>query len=166
MYSVTTTDNEPDFFAAVIDALQPHIADNKGYLMAIRVILTGASPLHQELVLHTDQFTHEIQNAADQISRDPIWIEKVKIETRPAAQESPTEFSMDSLSQLSRILDQVVCDESFIQSFQNDMLKAQRRMPHYMNSPDAFPIESEEHLISLIKESQDILLIRLKERPS
>lgn len=64
---------------ALGDALQD--ADDR--LLAVRIILTGATPLHGMLASRTDRYEAEIEGYAQDFGEGRIWIEQIRLQTRP-----------------------------------------------------------------------------------
>ena len=99
--------------AAVAEA----VAGADGRPLALRVRLVGETGLHNELVANADEVRAEVQAAAERVSAD-VWLEKVKVATRPhnaspsLAPDLPDDFDLDGLlatvadgEALQRVLD-------------------------------------------------------------
>ena len=52
-------------------------------LLALRVILTGSTPLHGVLCSRPDRLVAEVQSMADEFGDGVVWLEKVKLATKP-----------------------------------------------------------------------------------
>ncbi|MDR7040239.1 DNA repair exonuclease SbcCD nuclease subunit [Methylobacterium sp. BE186] len=80
--------SEREAIARVEDALRPLSEAAQGRLLAVRVSLTGETPLHDRLAADREGLTAEIQAAAHRVHED-IWLERLRIETvRPRAATS------------------------------------------------------------------------------
>lgn len=53
-------------------------------LLALRIILTGVTPLHGALCSRPDRLEAEVQSIAEDFGEGVVWIERVKLATRPA----------------------------------------------------------------------------------
>ena len=59
------------------------VEDAEERLLALRIILTGATPIHGSLCSRPDRLEAEVQSIADEFGEDAVWIEKVKLATKP-----------------------------------------------------------------------------------
>ena len=53
-------------------------------LLALRIILSGVTSLHGALCSHPDRIEAEVQSIAEDFGEGVVWIERVKLATRPA----------------------------------------------------------------------------------
>ncbi len=65
------------------DALLDAVEQADGRLVAARITLTGASPLHGSLHRERQRWQAEIRGIAQDIGEDSIWIEQIKVGTTP-----------------------------------------------------------------------------------
>jgi exonuclease SbcD len=84
-WAVVATDldgieDEAAALKAVEAALTPVAAAAADRLLALRIRLTGSTPLHRRLAADPVRFRDEVQAAADRV-HDDAWIESVRIET-------------------------------------------------------------------------------------
>lgn len=66
----------------VAQGLEPRLSGTDGRLCCIRVILNGRPPVHGRLLIHPDELTANIRAVAADVSRQRVWVEKVRLETR------------------------------------------------------------------------------------
>ena len=69
-----------DVFTAKLAAALEQADDR---MLAVRVVYTGTSAAHESLLAHTVQLHNEIRNVANIHGGDQVYIEKVKVRTRP-----------------------------------------------------------------------------------
>jgi DNA repair exonuclease SbcCD nuclease subunit len=65
---------------AVETELRPHAAAAAGRLLAVRVVLTGATRLHSRFVADREHLRDEVEAAAQRCAPD-IWLERLRIDT-------------------------------------------------------------------------------------
>lgn len=53
-------------------------------LLALRIVLTGVTPLHGALCSRPDRIEAEVQSIAEEFGDGVLWVERVKLATRPA----------------------------------------------------------------------------------
>lgn len=72
--------DETGLLRAVEAELQPHAAAAGGRLLAVRVVLTGATRLHLRLVANREHLRDEVEAAAQRCAAD-VWLERLRIDT-------------------------------------------------------------------------------------
>jgi DNA repair protein SbcD/Mre11 len=87
---------------AMGDALQD--ADDR--LLAVRIILTGATSLHGMLASRTDRYEAEIEGYAQDFGEGRVWIEQIRLQTRSivsleelALQDALTRVVVESIAE-------------------------------------------------------------------
>jgi DNA repair protein SbcD/Mre11 len=73
-------DDQTGLLRAVETELGPHAAGAAGRLLAVRVILTGATRLHSRFIVDREQLRDEVEAAAQRCAED-IWLERLRIDT-------------------------------------------------------------------------------------
>ena len=90
-------DDETTLFRAVETEVRPHAAAAAGRLLAVRVVLTGATKLHPRFIADRDRLRDEVEAAAQRCGED-IWLERLRIDTtdlqRPARDAALTEIDL------------------------------------------------------------------------
>jgi exonuclease SbcD len=74
-------DDETSLLRAVETELRPHAATAAGRLLAVRVILTGATKLHRRFIADRDRLRDEVEAAVQRCGED-IWLERLRIDTK------------------------------------------------------------------------------------
>jgi DNA repair protein SbcD/Mre11 len=77
---VADAESEPEIFALVAAQLSDLHAASEGRALAVRVALTGATALHNQLVARRDWLQDELRASALHLA-DDCWIEQLKIRT-------------------------------------------------------------------------------------
>jgi DNA repair exonuclease SbcCD nuclease subunit len=105
-------EEEPEVLRRIRDALSRAIESAEGRLLAARLVLTGASPLHGILLRDTVRFRAETEAIAQDFGVDAIWIEQIKVATSPvydlgelAERDALTKTVLESLEQATQQLD-------------------------------------------------------------
>jgi DNA repair exonuclease SbcCD nuclease subunit len=80
---LTGVAEEPEALARVRKGLEAAIATAEGRLLAARVVLAGACPLHGVLHREHQRLRAEIQAIAQDLGVQALWLEEVKVETSP-----------------------------------------------------------------------------------
>jgi exonuclease SbcD len=74
----------------------------EGRLLAVRIRLSGETDLHGRLIADRERFTDEIQAAAHRCHED-VWLEQVKLATRPPARVAPKPSGLDPAALLHEL---------------------------------------------------------------
>ena len=72
-------DDEPALLRAIETGVRPHAEAAQGRLLAVRVTLTGASPLHARLL--ADAELRDKTEASAQRCGDEVWLERLRVVT-------------------------------------------------------------------------------------
>ncbi len=72
--------DETGLLRAVEAEVRPYAEAAGGQLLAVRVVLTGATPLHARLVADRDRLRDEVEAAAQRCA-DDIWLERLRVDT-------------------------------------------------------------------------------------
>jgi DNA repair protein SbcD/Mre11 len=72
--------DETGLLRAVEAEVRPYAEAAGGRLFAVRVVLTGATPLHARLVADRDRLRDEVEAAAQRCA-DDIWLERLRVDT-------------------------------------------------------------------------------------
>jgi len=108
---MTDTENEDDVVTRIADRLVDAHHEAEGRPHAIRVTLTGATTLHNQLVARRETLEGDIRARAFQLG-DDCWVEQLKVKTtlppRPAAALSSAE-----ILDLDQMLDTATEDPKF-----------------------------------------------------
>lgn len=104
---------------AIRDALTAAVDDAENRLLAVRIILKGATALHGSLHRETERWRAEIHALSQDFGEDAVWIEQIKISTSPvydlkqlAERDALTKVVLDTLENASQELDTLPGDIS------------------------------------------------------
>ena len=96
-----------DVVTGIRQAMGEAVEEAGGRLLALRVILSGASGLHGQLCSRPDRLEAEIEACAQECGAGLVWIERVKLATRPlvsledlAARDPLTRVVVDALREI------------------------------------------------------------------
>ena len=73
-------DDETGLLRAVEAEVRVHAEAAEGRLLAVRVVLTGATPLHARFIADRDRLRDEVEAAAQRCA-DDVWLERLRIDT-------------------------------------------------------------------------------------
>ena len=79
---VSALDHPEDALARARDALGAAVAEAEGRLVAARLVLCGATPIHDALVREPERWRHEFRSLASELGDPGVWLERVDFATR------------------------------------------------------------------------------------
>ena len=99
---VSTAENGYDIISILEKDIEQAISKNYGMPLAIRLVITGETPAHDDLLSHIEKWTNEIRATAVTASSGYVWVEKIKFKITPPLSNTPmpTEGAMGELLSL------------------------------------------------------------------
>lgn len=97
--------------------------------LAMRVVFSGASAAHGQMVRQQTQVRQEVLAQAVSLDADRLWIEKVLVTTRPLAGRGSGSDGMDALAELHALAAQAADDPDFIAAMGADFQQLLDRLP-------------------------------------
>ena len=89
--------DETGLLRAVEAEVRPHAEAAEGRLLAVRIVLTGATALHARFIADRDRLRDEVEAAAQRCAED-VWLERLRIDTaepqRPPRDDALAEIDL------------------------------------------------------------------------
>jgi exonuclease SbcD len=129
-------------------------------LLAVRVVIGGASPIHDRLLSDPEKSTAAVRARAAELGTDRLWVEQVKIQTRPL--RSAATVGDGPIEELSAVLAELRSDESRFKDL-GGLLKGLRlKLPQeLLEGPEALALDSPEWLREILDSAEALLHDRL-----
>ncbi len=155
----TESETFDDVLQAVEGALQSAADSADGRLVAARLRVSGATRAHGPLHARRAQLIAECRALTAVVAGDRLWLEKVLVETAPAASDQ-TAARDDSLSGLLAGLADVGEAEQAVLA--TELSELRRKLPaELLSGPEAFDPTSPEALRSALEDAKALLIERL-----
>ncbi|ESR22597.1 metallophosphoesterase family protein [Lutibaculum baratangense] len=135
-------------------ALAPVAAEAEGRLLALRLRLTGETPMRRHLVANRASVGDEIQAACHRLHPD-IWLEK--LDMRLADPAGPRAPAADPALDLAAILEGLASDPEMIARARSVIAEVAGKLPAGLGALDA-PLGDDAE--TLLAEARDVLLER------
>ncbi len=156
----------------VAQALQSAVAvaDAGEALHAMRVVLTGQTPLHALEASQPGTLAAAVQAAAQEFSGAEIWIEQVKLNLRSPLDRERIGQGSDALGELVRWVDELSGDGAGLEKFCRETLKdvlgklpadVQAALAHGPSDGDIPQLNDGPALLALLQDAEATLLARL-----
>ncbi|MFV3077131.1 metallophosphoesterase family protein [Niveispirillum fermenti] len=156
---LTGCGDDLDLADRVAGALTRAVQEAGDRTLAVRLVLSGATPQHRRLKGDPARLAAEMELAAARAGGD-IWIEKVATRTRDMA-EGPA-LPGDALSELADSLRVLKDDPQALAPLMEDIGQLRARLPD--RAVEALGLEGEGALAALLDDAEALLLDRLAER--
>jgi len=149
----------------IIDAFHQQVLDELGKvddrLLAVRVIVTGASPSHAALWRHPERWEGEIRQVGNDAGGGQVWIEKVKLETRPPVDLDALRAEDTPLGSLLRSLQGLRGDEAALAALAAELGDLQAKLPAEAVREFGLDLRDPQWLADAVGDVEQILLARL-----
>ncbi len=96
---------------------------------AVRVTLQGECPIHGELFQREQELRAHVLAEIAAIGPDRLWLEKVKLATRPAGSPSAGPLGTDALAELQALLAEARHDESLMKELRDEFNRMLAKAP-------------------------------------
>ena len=156
----TGIESESEFIHLVRSSLENTARQHPGMTLAVRVVVSGRTPLHENLLARRSKWTSEIRSLGLQVSSETLWIEKVKLQTSPSIiDEERPRLSDDARQELEDIFHSLTADTKLAQELGEDCLK---RLPSDLR--EQLSVDRSDWLAEIVAEARSRLMERLQSK--
>lgn len=150
----------------VYDRIGPALSDAmsaaEGRLVAVRLRLHGACILDTQLRAERERLTNECRSLAETIGVGAIWVEKLVLETAPAASEESALARDDAFGGLLRSIRDLELDADRLSRLAGDFADLNAKLPVALRSgPDAVNPSDPDYIRRCLDDVKALLLERL-----
>jgi DNA repair exonuclease SbcCD nuclease subunit len=149
---------ESDALSRTADMLDQLVASETSSeaLLAVRVTVSGFTPLFSRSFSDPDRFTAEVRSIATERGGDRLWIEKVELQVQPPREKTTVDGPIDELME---VLEQLRDDRSSLEPVLAELAELKRRLPsELIQDPDGPRLSDADWLQSLLGQVQPFLL--------
>ena len=147
----------------LIDQLESMADSTQQKLVAVRLILTGETDIHDVLMQDKERCIHEIRAAVCE-KFDTIWLEKVIINTQPRTDINALRQRDDAIGSMLREIEILSHQPVQMEEFMPAFSVLARKLPNeYYELPDALDLTDPATLARLVKEVERYLLTKLRQ---
>jgi DNA repair exonuclease SbcCD nuclease subunit len=150
----------------VLDRTRVRLEDeakrSDGRLLAARVELCGSTATHMDLFRDPERWTNEIRAVAADLGSGSVWIEQVRIRTRPLMDIEERLAQDDPLADLLRLVGDVQPGSEVLNALQEELRVLRTKLPpELVEEIPAFNLAAPEAARELLEEARETLTIRL-----
>ncbi|MCU0958695.1 MAG: DNA repair exonuclease [Pirellulaceae bacterium] len=152
-----------ELLAAVRRALSACHAAAAGRMVAVRVVLQGASAVHHDLVHEASraEVLAEIRNLANDVSED-VWVEKIVLATRPPLDLDELLRGRDMLGELLRCARELAGDPARLIELVEPLSTLREKAAWELHESDA-AVDDPRRLADWLRQAEALLIARLTE---
>lgn len=128
---------------------------------AVRVSLKGESPIHGELFQRERELRAHVLAEIAAIAPERLWLEKVKLATRPVAAQTGDTVGGDALAELEALLTEARHDNALLKELREDFNQMLAKAPYLLAEVPALKQVRDGDLDGLLDHVLPGLLARL-----
>lgn len=134
--------------------------DTDGRFLAVRIVIEGATKIHQELLVNKDQYINNLRSLS--LEFDELWIEKVKIKTTRLMDISEIKSQHTPVAMILEYIQRVANDEDTLEEILLEFKDIHQALPYEMrNREDSFDFTNTEVIKKRIDNLEDLILYYL-----
>jgi DNA repair exonuclease SbcCD nuclease subunit len=144
-------------------SLASGLESNDGLPLAARVEITGACAAHAEMASDPERWINYVRNTALQHAAGQVWIEKVKLRTRPPRDfESPAN---SPLAEIRQYVEELKRDDAQLANLVQVLSEFHRKLPDELRDAEGLELGQPDCMRTLLDEVEPLLLGRLTSAP-
>ncbi|BBO34606.1 metallophosphoesterase family protein [Lacipirellula parvula] len=113
----------------VDDALRRVVEASENRLTAVRIVLTGTTPLAADIAANSRQWNADVRATAIDVDAEKLWVEKVKHEVSMPVQQSLAEGDDSPLAEVAAIVARLTASENAASELGIDLAELERKLP-------------------------------------
>ena len=142
------------------ETLSGLLARNPDVLSVARVVIDGETTVHDELLADPERWANEIRSVAVDEGGDRIWVEKVKLRTRPPV--SKVLKPEGAVGELLSLVDELAADPEALRGLGSELSDLEKKLPReFKEGPDGWRPDEPGWLAGLLSEVRPMLVQRL-----
>jgi DNA repair exonuclease SbcCD nuclease subunit len=151
-----------EVYDRVANALADAVGEADGRLVATRLRLEGASPVHTRLRAAREQVINECRSLAGSVGSGDLWVEKVVFDTRRAESEEAALARDDAFGGLLRSIRDLEADPTRLAKLGEEVADLSSKLPLELRSgEDAFEPSDPDYIRESLDDVKALLLERL-----
>ncbi|MBP1931366.1 metallophosphoesterase family protein [Ammoniphilus resinae] len=136
---ITDASELSEVYDQVNQAVRERIQAAEQRLLALRIVLTGSTPVHQDLNEDIEQTVNSIRAIATDSSLGHLWVEKIKIQTKPVENLDDLLEGNTPLAHLLTYIESLREQDVLLEELVEELKPLRAKLP-----PEFFEEENEE----------------------
>jgi DNA repair protein SbcD/Mre11 len=143
-------------------ALEREVEGADGRTLAVRIEMTGACEVHEELRRDSEHWISDVRGLATRFGGDGVWIERIVLRTRRAEELDPSLDREDALGGLAASIRELENDDARLASLAEDLADLKRKLPVELFAAGDVPDPTDPAALrEILPEVEDLLVARL-----
>jgi DNA repair exonuclease SbcCD nuclease subunit len=142
--------------------LEQLLDENQGMPLAVRIIIEGETPAHDDILSDVERWTNEFRATALEIGAGKVWVEKVKFNiTEPTSDIDPEKVS-GAIGELLNLFDELSNDADARRTLASELAEIEKKLPiELKSSSDEMQFDDTDWIGDLLKQAKPMLIKRL-----
>ena len=136
-----------------------------GRLLVLRVRVHGECLAHDELVADRSSHVHQLRALLKDELGEDVWLEDLRVETRPRRAESDEDGVDDARAEVARVLADIPLEPNWFTSAAQEFADVQNKLPaDLFRGPDAIRLDDADWLAGLLDRVPSMSFTRERNR--
>lgn len=146
------------------DRLEALVAENDPVPLIVRVTFTGKTVIHAHIAGDPEYWRQAVRSTALSAFGERVWIEKIKVETRPVQQPDQKSADPGPLRELEALTDAIKNDPQALKDLAEELSPLFRKLPaEYRQDTEAMQPDDADQMRRIIDQAHDLLVRRLRQ---
>ncbi len=157
---VSGLEKEEEVLREVSVQLEKELSEAESRLLAVRIILKGATPLHRELSLKATEIINNIRMLATDLAGEMLWVEKIKLATTGLADRAKL-LNYPPTKSLLSFIDNLALQEDIMEELNQELEGFKTVLPPEFFSDTDSILNKENAVEELFPEISGMLVTRI-----
>jgi exonuclease SbcD len=150
--------------AAIASKARASSSDSR--LLVLRIRLRGECSAHDDLVAHRSSHVHQLRALLKDELGEDVWLEDLRVETRPLRVESADETVDDARAEIARVLAEIRSEPTWFAAIAEEFAEIQDKLPaDLFRGDDAVRLADVDWLTGLLDRVPPTLFHDQRESP-
>jgi exonuclease SbcD len=142
--------------------LEQLLDKNQGMPLAVRIIIEGETPAHDDILSDVERWINEFRAAALEIGGGKVWVEKAKFNiTKPISDIFPEQAS-GAIGELLNLFDELSDNADARRALASELAEIEKKLPiELKSSSDEMRFDDTDWIGDLLKQAKPMLIKRL-----
>jgi len=143
-------------------ALADAVARAEERLLAVRLVLAGATPADAALRAEPERWAEEVHEAARDLGEDSVWVERVALDTRPCVDLDEVARRQDAAGQVAAAFRRLAADDEALAQLAGSLAELRAKLPpEVLEGEDALTLDDPATLRDVLSDVERALVPRL-----
>ena len=159
---LTDVDHEAACLTRLKEALDASIHRHDPLPVIVRVIFTGQTDVHDRVTGDLEYWKEAVRSTALARYGEQVWIEKVKVQTRPKPASDVPPVMTGPMQELAQLVTDLKADDNSLLDLGSELTVLFQKLPvEYRRSEDALRMDDPVCLRKIVDEAHAILKVKL-----